>query len=234
MLTKRASAFPKGIFILFTSTYPPEQSGIPATFGKIIRDYAYNEAKSDGYLLPVRIIRMIVAHALSPETGLGDLGYVNKRSLSAWETESIARAVIQDMTVSHRASANKAIVFVPDIASGFSIVAAIEHLQLGDAGRANDDLAVRAHLISSWTDSETQESSLLDFRNSDVSSVAVMTTARVIGLDFPEVDRCYVTRPIPPSICNAIVSIVGRLHLGKTEGVVVDFGENSWPILASE
>lgn len=137
------------------------------------------------------------------ETGLGDLEYVTKRSLSAWETESIARALIQNMTVSHRAFANKAIVFVPDIASGFSIVAAIEHLQLRDAGRANDDLAVRAHLVSSWTDSETRESSLFDFRNSDVSSVAVMTTARVIGLDFPEVDRCYVTRPIPPSICSA-------------------------------
>lgn len=113
-------------------------------------------------------------------------------------------------------------------------MAAIEHLQLRDAGRANDDLAVRTHLVSSWTDSETRESSLLNFRNSDVSSVAVMTSARVIGLDFPEVDRCYVTRPMPPSICSAIVSIVGRLHPGKTEGVVVDFGENSWPILASE
>ncbi|WP_157380868.1 hypothetical protein [Burkholderia ubonensis] len=234
MLSKGVFAFSKGIFLLFASVYSHKYSDIPNIFGEVVFDYSYREAKEDGYLLPVRVVRMRLDGVPYAKSDTVDIACGIRRSIFAPEAEVIARAVIQDMTEAPRTFAHKAIVLVPDISSGSAVVAAMGYVQHGDVSRANNGVAVRACLISSQMDSRERESLLSDFQNSDGPAVAVMTIAWVVGLDFPAVDRCFVTRSISPAICSAVVSLVGRLYPGKTEGVVVDLSENVWPILVDE
>lgn len=221
------SHFPRGIYILFSSGPLGSiklREEVREVFGESIRDLPFQEAVREQLLVPVQV-RQYARGGAS-----GDDGERNRRRAPLTESmlEWVARTALGDANDHIQPCAGKAVILVPDFATGTRMVHVIERLWREQMRSTINPADTYAAMLTSTSSPPAAADLLRQFLHSGSPAVLVMTPARLAGLDLPIVDRCYVTFALPIAARGAVFSLVSRRQPGKFEGYVHDFGGNDW------
>lgn len=221
------SRFPRGIYILFTSGPLGSiklREEVREVFGESIRDLAFQDAVRQQLLVPVQVRQ----YARSGASGDGGERNRGRAPLTESMLEWVARTALGDASDHIRPCVGKAVILVPDLATGAQMVHVIERLWRERVGSTINPADTYAAMLTSASAPPAAADLLRQFLHSGSPAVLVMTPARLVGLDLPIVDRCYVTFALPIAARGAVFSLVSRRQQGKMEGHVHDFGGNDW------
>ncbi|MCA8412834.1 MAG: hypothetical protein QJR04_20580 [Burkholderia multivorans] len=221
------SHFPRGIYILFSSGPLGSiklREEVREVFGESIRDLAFQDAVRQQLLVPVQV-RQYARGGASGDGGERNRG---RAPLTESMLEWVARAALGDANDHIQPCAGKAVILVPDLATGTRMVHVIERLWRERIRSTINPADTYAAMLTSASPPPAAADLLRQFLHSGSPAVLVMTPARLAGLDLPIVDRCYVTFALPIAARGAVFSLVSRRQPGKFEGYVHDFGGNDW------
>lgn len=208
-----AERFPQGLFIAFSAARLPTARSpwLPR-----IAQYDLRQAIGDGFLVPVRLDQRTLTHAPSD---------ARLAALRPDTCEALACAVIDHLLGRDEAEVRRGMVIVDSRKAVEEVAQALQR----EAARRDcgiDVFGVTGALapheaVHVWSAFQTDET----------HGIVVCTAPMLAGRDLQFNVVLYIASPLPQNTQAHLVALAARTRMA-THGVIVDFAQNSWNVLA--
>lgn len=222
---------PNAVFILFTSSFLPNDSLVVSIYGKLISKYDFRQAIKDKVAVSVDF----ESRSIKVEKELNPFFQAESEStfddrwafrLASFEyIHAIASDLVPHFESHMKDSMGKALIITPDLHTSSKLFSAITSMKPEWDEQSPTEGLIK--VISSETHPDTQRILLTRFNDpSDSFKLALTTGMWVTALNSPALKTIYLLRPMSANFLLQAMGRLARSSYDKRNGLIVDYAKN--------